>query len=216
MDKKIIIKAYDATKNEEFLKTVPHKLMEDIAFVYCYEADATAGVWTAPITYEIMEFEGLTLEQLEKAAMQQALTERPAVIEGMQAHIMKNMYLMGQISEAELEMMCIPFEEEPMCIASVKENCFGASVLVYPSFCEELANKFGDDFYIIPSSIHELVLFPVQKVKLTLLANDPEEAFEKKLKGLVKEVNSSQLLPQDVLTDSLYLYSRKAGFQKVG
>ena len=38
----------------------------------------------------------------------------------------------------------------------------GASALMYPNFMDEVADKLGGDFYIIPSSIHETLLFPAR------------------------------------------------------
>lgn len=55
------------------------------------------------------------------------------------------------------------------------------------------------DFYIIPSSIHELIAVPV-------LAQGLEE-----LREMVKEVNDNQLAPEEILGYEVYRYNRETG-----
>ena len=62
-----------------------------------------------------------------------------------------------------------------------------------------LAQELGSDLYILPSSIHEILLLPVS-------AGKPEELAE-----IVKEVNRTQVQPEERLSDSVYLYDRKSG-----
>lgn len=71
----------------------------------------------------------------------------------------------------------------------------GAAVILYPRMLEELAERFGGGFYVIPSSVHEVLL-----VK-------EDEIGEKRLNEMVKEVNETQLEPEDVLADQVYFYS---------
>ena len=52
------------------------------------------------------------------------------------------------------------------------------------------------DFYILPSSVHEMILIP-------LFTDDMES-----LSQMVKEVNATQLKPEDVLSDHAYVYRR--------
>ena len=63
---------------------------------------------------------------------------------------------------------------------------------------KEFASKVGSDLYIIPSSVHEVLLLP----------NNIE--YDKDyLTDLVKEVNSGELSTEDILSDHVYYYSRK-------
>lgn len=63
----------------------------------------------------------------------------------------------------------------------------------------ELAERLGNDLYILPSSIHEVLLLPVSM-------GTPEE-----LAGIVKEVNRTLVLPEERLSDSVYRYDRESG-----
>ena len=72
----------------------------------------------------------------------------------------------------------------------------GAGVILYPNVLKEFAEEMGHDFYIIPSSIHETILLP-------MLGDDWEA-----LSQMVKEVNATQLAPEEVLSDHVYEYRR--------
>ena len=70
---------------------------------------------------------------------------------------------------------------------------------MYPDFMDEVADKLGGDFYIIPSSIHETLLFP---------AKDVENYHD--LEAMVREVNETQVLPEERLSDNVYHYDAEA------
>ena len=55
------------------------------------------------------------------------------------------------------QMMNIP--DFGMCFVTC-ENEYGASALFYPGFLEQVAKRFRGKFFILPSSIHELILVP--------------------------------------------------------
>lgn len=61
------------------------------------------------------------------------------------------------------------------------------------------AKKAGGDLYIIPSSVHETLL---------CLGFNPTD--EKDLNQMVKEVNCTQVVPYDRLSDHVYYYDRVA------
>ena len=65
----------------------------------------------------------------------------------------------------------------------------------FTSFC---VKKLGGDLYILPSSVHEVILIPKTK-----------DLSVKELNEMVCEINSSQVPTEDVLADCIYEYSRK-------
>ena len=89
-------------------------------------------------------------------------------------------------------------EDEQMFVASVPDKIRGAGVIAYPNFMEDAAEKMGGDFFVIPSSIHEV-----------LLVRDNGEMTSKDLENMVKEVNATQVEPEDQLTDHVYHYDSK-------
>ena len=60
----------------------------------------------------------------------------------------------------------------------------------------EVAEKFDNDLYILPSSIHECIALPAEGDVLMVAE-------------MVKVVNSTEVLPEEVLSDSVYKFDRK-------
>ena len=72
----------------------------------------------------------------------------------------------------------------------------GASVILYPDMLREIAAKLGGDFYVLPSSIHEV-----------LVVSASEDVDEKSLKKMVEDINRNYLLPDEYLSDNVYKYN---------
>ena len=63
---------------------------------------------------------------------------------------------------------------------------------------EKIEEQYGRDFYVLPSSVHELILIP-----------DTDDRTAEELKEIVMETNRTQVAPEEVLSDSVYYYCRK-------
>ena len=74
----------------------------------------------------------------------------------------------------------------------------GAVAIFYKDVLRNLANQLDCDLYILPSSIHETILLPVTKKHV-----DVEE-----LRKMVQEVNRTQVIDQELLSDNVYIYNR--------
>lgn len=86
-------------------------------------------------------------------------------------------------------------EPIPMYIATVSDCQFGAKVLMYPGFFEYAAAIVGGSYYILPSSIHELIF----------LADDGTSIVED-LQNTVREINQTEVSESDFLSDEVYHY----------
>ena len=73
-------------------------------------------------------------------------------------------------------------------------------MLLIPEILEKIGNKAGMDYFILPSSIHEVL---IKKDDGLLTAKD--------LKEIVYQNNRLDFVvkPEDVLSDNVYHYSRK-------
>ena len=84
----------------------------------------------------------------------------------------------------------------PMYVGTNPERILGASILMYETYLEDLAAQIEDDLCIAPSSIHEVLIFPLSLVQ-------PSKIIE-----IVRNVNRTVVLPQEKLSDSVYIYRR--------
>lgn len=85
--------------------------------------------------------------------------------------------------------------EIPMKVLSNKKRIHGAACILYPGLLEKLAINQGGSYYILPSSVHELILLKDSG------AEKPEN-----LKRMIREVNHTLVAPEEVLSDTLYYY----------
>ena len=195
MKEKLAMEVVSAEANKEMLQNVPHQNMEDMAVVYRFvlssDDDGRASIL---VTNQILENMGVTPEQLHADALENAPQIKPAEIKGM-SEVMAEM--MGIIPVAP--------EDEQMFVATVPDKVHGAGVLAYQDFMDQAAERAGGDFFILPSSIHEILIVP-DNGKMDL----------KELEAMVKEVNATQVAPADKLTDSVYHYDSKEKIFELG
>lgn len=194
MKQKLSMEVVSAERNAEFLENVPHKNLEDMAIVYRFVIDSSDdGRSSILVTNKMLETYGITAEQLHNDAMEIAPEVRPAVIKGLS----ETMAEMLGADQAEM-LGLTPSVDEPIYVATVPDKTQGASVLAYQDFMDQAAERLGGDFFILPSSIHEV-----------LLVKDDGQFDRAALENMVREVNATQVAPEDKLTDNVYHYDSK-------
>lgn len=202
MKDKLAMEVVSIEANKEMLDTVPHQNIEDMAVVYRFVLSSDeSGRASVLVTNQMLDTMGITPEQLHADAMENAPQLKPAEIKGMSEVLAE---LMGM---EQAEMMGIPMDpkDEQMYVASVPDKVHGAGVLAYENFMDQAAERAGGDFFILPSSIHEILIVPDDgNVKLA------------DLEAMVREVNATQVAPEDKLTDSVYHYDSKEKIFELG
>ena len=195
MKSNIAMEVVAADRNADLLTKIPHQDMEDMAVVYRFvvSSDET-GRASMLVTNDILDKMGVTPEQLHADALENAPELRPVVIKGM-SEVMMDM--MGEDAPEMFGIDEFP-QDEMMYVATVPDKISGAGVIAYQEFMDQAAEKLGGDFYILPSSIHEI-----------LLVKDDGNVDFKDLKAMVEEVNATQVAPEEKLTDSVYHYDSK-------
>lgn len=48
--------------------------------------------------------------------------------------------------------------DDVIYVATNKKKVFGAAVMLYPNFLDHVREVIGSNFYVIPSSIHEILI----------------------------------------------------------
>lgn len=69
--------------------------------------------------------------------------------------------------------------------------------MIYPRLLRDFADKIDSSFYIIPSSVHEVLLLPSENF---------EDGME--LKSMIKEINDTQIEVGEILSYSLYWFDK--------
>lgn len=193
MKSTLAIEIVSADRNRSTLETVPHKEIEDMAVVYRFiiSEGPLSGTGSILVTNQMLDNYGITASQLHEDALKNAPEIRPLVIEGMAEVLAKQM----GVEDLEMLGFNIPPEQEQMFVASVEGNVHGAGVIAYQNFMDQAAERAGGSFYILPSSIHEVLIIP-----------DNGKFDTASLEQMVREVNATTVDITEQLTDSVYHY----------
>ena len=202
---KIAARLYGMEGNEELLSVRPHTTMDDLAVTYCIMlGDNENGSMSVPITNQIMETWGVTQEDLQRLAKENCDTLTPSKFVSMNA-VMTDMMIPQimddyGISREEASQMIndmIPADDK-MFVLTNEQKLNGAAALLDEKMMEQITEKVGNDFYILPSSVHEVLIVP-NEVGMQL----------QDLEAMVQEVNATQVAPQDKLSDHVYQYDNE-------
>ena len=188
--------------NSDLLDQRPHAVMDDLAVTYCVMLGEDAnGSMSVPITNQLMETWGVTQEELHDLAKanQDELTPstfksmNEVMAEMMIPQMMSDMGVDRETAQEMIESMMPP--EDKMYVLSNEQKLNGAAALLDDKMMDQIAEKVGGDFYILPSSVHEVLIVPAD-AGMDL----------KDLEAMVQEVNETQVAPQDILSDHVYQY----------
>lgn len=165
----IVYKLIRRDANEELLKQIPYEPFLDLAVVYYIQIDNTRfGSAAIQIRNEHLRYWRVEKEEIRRLAEKNTPLIYPVQIR----QIVRFMY-----------------------VATNEQCSLGAAVMRYPDFRERVRGMIRGDFYILPSSIHEVILVPES------FGLEPE-----RMQEMVKEINQTGVAPEEVLSDSVYYF----------
>lgn len=188
---KIVFKLIHFEKNERLLKDVPHLKFLDLAIVFYILLDRTEkGAASVLITHDMLKHWDCTLMKLYC----HATTNTPALLT---AELMPMndviVELLGENADSyQLD------EDNHMYILSNEQRHFGAACILYEPVLEDIAKILEDDYYVLPSSIHEVIVLAARHATSQQVLDD-----------MINEINNTQVSKEEFLSDHAYYYSRK-------
>lgn len=201
----VIYRLVNYQKNAGILSEIPHIRFLDLAIIfYCLVGQSESGIASLRITNQMMKEWQIETRDLYLAAVENMPRLFPARIrpihellyELMQQNPIPQLSLSGEFSS-------ICAEETPaasMYVLTSENGINGASTLLYPKVLQEFAGSINSDLYVLPSSIHEVILVPV---------NDTFADSQEELSDMVREINQSHVAAEEVLSDHAYLFHWK-------
>ncbi len=191
----ICFRVVNLEKNLELLSQIPYRMVLDLAVVYYYRFEDFDSSQASILIYkEHMEAWGVEEEELWRIA-------RDNSEERLSPQLVTLRQLVLDLCDEE-DSLHLPelSPEDEMFVLSNRERYFGAAVLFYDEIPEKLGEALKNNFYILPSSIHECIIVP-----------DSGLISPFKLRNMVKEVNEMCVVPEEVLSDQVYYFERKKG-----
>ncbi len=193
----IIMKLIHYNKNEKLLETIPHFRYLDFAIVFqCYLQSEKSNHATILIHNEHLDYWNITKDDLYSLALRNTPNLFPSQMESL-LDIFKASY-----PDADTLGLA---QEFPMYVLTNHQKLNGATCILYQGLLTEIANKFNQDFILLPSSVHEVILIPFQT--LTQSAYD--------LKEMICEINDTQVMDNEVLSDHPYIFYREKNILEI-
>ena len=190
---KIVYKVVNYRSNEKLLEQEPHKRILDLAVVfYCLLDNEYGRSATALIYNNNLKNWNVTIDDVYKAALKNTPDLLHSKISSMAALFEKcGVNVDGE--EVDLK----DYVPSDMYVLTNESKLNGAACILYENVLYDFAQKLGADLYILPSSVHEVILLP----KLSMFEKD-------ELVNMVKEVNTEGVAADEVLSDHVYEYNR--------
>lgn len=185
----IVYKLINYDKNKELLEDVPFIPIHNLAIVfYCLLKGEVFANATILVHNAHLAMWQITIEELYKKALENTPVKLPVQILPI-GELMKELFEDMELEEEQ--------ESLPLYVLSNEKRFQGAASVLYPHVMEDFAEKVKADVFILPSSIHEVILVPVS-----------DETDKQKLHEMVTDINQTQVEAEEVLADSVYLYQR--------
>lgn len=202
--KHLFIRVHNAETNQDFLKNVPHLIIEDLAVtchIRVFQNEKEMG--SATVTNALLKNFGIREEELFEDALMNSQKIEPPKIADMSEITRKaerkRLEMLGYSEEEIQESLdWISTPEEPMFVVTNRSMEYGAATIFYPDVLEELGKRLDGKFFILPSSLHEMIVLP-----------DNGSFNYKELLNTVTEINATEVDIEDKLTDQVYHYDAK-------
>lgn len=199
--KRIACKLVNTEKNKSLLADVPHVEFMDLSVVFqCVVMQEDPGMASILIRNAHMDSWGVSPDELYRVARENTPRIFPYEIRSV-AETLCDLFGETDLEECNHECFLDMFAGDvPMFVLSNRNMTGGAVCMLYEDALRNFAETIGSDFFIIPSSVHELILVPSEN-----------EGAVRDIKDMIREINDTQVRDEEILSYSLYFYNRDMG-----
>ena len=189
----LFFRVINKEKNKLLLENVPSLTRLDLALVAYYSVD----IGGEDDTVVMVRNEDIRRWKIEENVVLQKAVQNTA---------RRDEVRLSSLSEMMKAML--PEEEEipdpGLYVLSNEQASYGAGLIFLPGVPARISDVFRTDLMIIPSSVHEVLICPMADL-----------SHAGRFGALVREVNQTQVPPQDILSDHVYGYFRESGTLKI-
>ena len=202
----IFPKLVNLEKNSIRLQDAPYTQREDLAVTYNIKVTGDShSMGSIMITNYLMEKYGVIPEELHVLAMENMERLSPPVflplgemiVDVMTEDFGRNEGVSQEEAKEYVKDMIPTGGPNVYCLTNqYKMN--GAVGIMSESIQQMVADRVGGDYYVLPSSVHEVLIVPQSA------GMDPEE-----LTDMVNTVNEGCVMQDEILSDHVYQYDAK-------
>lgn len=164
------------------LKHVPYRQWNDLVVLYAFMTDSGEELF---VTSKLTEKLGITEEELYTAAMENMVEKVRLMPISQMVSCLTNEECTEPYPDGVKEPYCCGFKDEP----------YGAISFLLPGMIERMQERVGKQFYIFPSSIHEVMVQPLEGCEIWINESS------------VEEWNQNMLDSSERLTNQAYFYN---------
>jgi hypothetical protein len=182
-------------RNQDLLEEIPFIPVFDLAVIFYYLVKSDEdGIQSIRISRQMMEMWETDAEGLLEAAA----TNTPRLFPASYKPLMD---VMGRFGISLPPSAGWYTKDTQPYMLSNDKGINGATVWLYEGQLEQIAEFHDGNFYILPSSIHELLIMPQRGKDVKTLENS--------LLEMVHQVNCECVTREEYLSDNIYLYDRE-------
>ena len=183
----VVLVVINAEENKELLKTVPHIKFLDLAFVFRWIVNVNDYGFSGAIinNFMVKEF-NIKTDKLFEIAKSNTIRLFPPEIEPLKTAL-KDMNAPEELLKNT--------PEYPILVLSNIYKIEGAAYIAFDEILEKIKIKLNENFYILPSSINEVLIVPESFVSLEYV------------RQMVKSVNNTVVYKSEKLSDNIYFYN---------
>lgn len=191
---RIIMKLVNTEKNRAFLKTVPHIPFHDLSIVYSYfMGKAGNRFMDMPVNDDLIRRWGVDTLTLHQQAMANYNRLLPIKFGSLDQFLLER----DLLDKEDYAALSDDNWHDALYYLTNEFSTGGAVLMTCKNLMDKIADFLGEDFYILPSSTHEVLLLPESKAPS-----------KEQLDQMIQEINREALEPEDYLSDHAYYYSR--------
>lgn len=192
--RRVVPRLVSASRNTALLAEVPHRKVLNLALIYYYLPESRA--WEESSV--LVRREHLDIWQIdEQMLFQEAELNK--------YHLMPPVFMsIGEMIRQLTDTYACSEADESFYVLSSRDKCWGAVWMCDDQLLGRIRCVLGCDFYILPSSVHEVMILPWN-----------EKIRAENLCGIVREINEQQVADEEVLEDAVYLYEADKGVSAV-
>ncbi len=193
---KIVPRLSSIEWNTGLLEVRPHTQIADLAVTYYVMlAQDETGVASIPVTFKLMETWEVEVDTLHELAVRNLTRLFPTTFVSMSS------MLRGLLPSIEDDNSSdgLLTQDDMMFILTSEQKLNGAANILDKAMMDSILERFGSDFYLLPSSIHEWILVSDTGLNPTFLTS------------MVREVNAGEVALEERLSSHVYRYTASEG-----
>ncbi len=219
----IVINLVNREENEELLKELPHRDLLDLSVIYRFIMGKSGNnLATVRVDHHLLEEIRMTEDELHRLALENTRRMFPVVTQTMDEMRITAEEMLEEIDEKKTAV----WEEGAPCpregsVSDIRArgkaggelkgkseiinsiqfitnsiHLQGAAGMLYDDELQAVADKMKSSFYVIPSSVHEVIAVSERFADPGVLTN------------MLREANAMEFVGVEKLSDNLYFYDR--------